>query len=92
MMGSAAKGRTVMEVGADGVALITIIHPPVNALSFDGTFSITPLPRSFPFCLFPAYPFHIIAMFYVGFFFSSYKKACGGVNFGTLCLYLDCYS
>ncbi|XP_062175586.1 peroxisomal fatty acid beta-oxidation multifunctional protein MFP2 [Alnus glutinosa] len=35
MMGSDAKGRTVMEVGADGVALITIIYPPVNALSFD---------------------------------------------------------
>jgi enoyl-CoA hydratase/3-hydroxyacyl-CoA dehydrogenase len=38
-MGSNAKGRTVMEVGADGVALITIINPPVNSLSFDGTFS-----------------------------------------------------
>lgn len=34
-MGSNAKGRTVMEVGADGVALITIINPPVNSLSFD---------------------------------------------------------
>ncbi|KAB1213967.1 Glyoxysomal fatty acid beta-oxidation multifunctional protein MFP-a [Morella rubra] len=34
-MGSGAKGRTVMEVGADGVALITIINPPVNSLSFD---------------------------------------------------------
>ncbi|KAK4759182.1 hypothetical protein SAY87_022313 [Trapa incisa] len=32
-MGS--KGRTVMEVGADGVALITIINPPVNSLSLD---------------------------------------------------------
>ncbi|GLU08398.1 hypothetical protein SLE2022_253150 [Rubroshorea leprosula] len=29
------KGRTAMEVGADGVALITIINPPVNSLSFD---------------------------------------------------------
>ncbi|KAI3938268.1 hypothetical protein MKW92_004636 [Papaver armeniacum] len=29
------KGRTVMEVGADGVAVITIVHPPVNSLSFD---------------------------------------------------------
>jgi enoyl-CoA hydratase/3-hydroxyacyl-CoA dehydrogenase len=38
-MGSNAKGRAVMEVGADGVALITIINPPVNSLSFDGTFS-----------------------------------------------------
>ncbi|KAL6190955.1 hypothetical protein ACLB2K_037349 [Fragaria x ananassa] len=34
-MGSNAKGRTVLEVGADGVALITIINPPVNSLSFD---------------------------------------------------------
>ncbi|KAF7837805.1 Glyoxysomal fatty acid beta-oxidation multifunctional protein MFP-a [Senna tora] len=34
-MGSKAKGRTVMEVGADGVAVITIINPPVNSLSFD---------------------------------------------------------
>ncbi|CAN6468185.1 unnamed protein product [Victoria cruziana] len=29
------KGRTQMEVGADGVAVITIIHPPVNSLSID---------------------------------------------------------
>ncbi|XP_004487834.1 peroxisomal fatty acid beta-oxidation multifunctional protein MFP2-like [Cicer arietinum] len=29
------NGRTVLEVGADGVAIITIIHPPVNSLSFD---------------------------------------------------------
>ncbi|XP_059647782.1 glyoxysomal fatty acid beta-oxidation multifunctional protein MFP-a [Cornus florida] len=29
------KGRTVMEVGADGVALITIINPPVNSLAID---------------------------------------------------------
>ncbi|KAH7513384.1 hypothetical protein FEM48_Zijuj12G0194300 [Ziziphus jujuba var. spinosa] len=35
-MGSNAKGRVVLEVGADGVALITIINPPVNSLSFDG--------------------------------------------------------
>ncbi|KAF9622219.1 hypothetical protein IFM89_030077 [Coptis chinensis] len=28
-------GRTTMEVGADGVALITIINPPVNSLSLD---------------------------------------------------------
>lgn len=27
---------TQMEVGADGVAVITIIHPPVNSLSIDG--------------------------------------------------------
>jgi hypothetical protein len=66
MMGSDAKGRTVMEVGADGVALITIIYPPVNALSFDGTFFVTPLTRSYLFAFFPAYPFHIIAMFCVG--------------------------
>uniref|UniRef100_A0A2P2KUQ4 Glyoxysomal fatty acid beta-oxidation multifunctional protein MFP-a-like n=1 Tax=Rhizophora mucronata TaxID=61149 RepID=A0A2P2KUQ4_RHIMU len=31
------KGRTTIEVGADGVALITIINPPVNSLSVDGT-------------------------------------------------------
>lgn len=31
------NGRTVLEVGADGVAIITIINPPVNSLSFDGT-------------------------------------------------------
>uniref|UniRef100_A0A5B7BC36 Putative fatty acid beta-oxidation multifunctional protein n=1 Tax=Davidia involucrata TaxID=16924 RepID=A0A5B7BC36_DAVIN len=34
-MGSSTKGRTVMEVGADGVALITIVNPPVNSLSLD---------------------------------------------------------
>jgi enoyl-CoA hydratase/3-hydroxyacyl-CoA dehydrogenase len=34
-MGSNPKGRTVMEVGADGVAVITIINPPVNSLSLD---------------------------------------------------------
>lgn len=34
-MGSSAKGRTLLEVGADGVALITIVNPPVNSLSFD---------------------------------------------------------
>ncbi|TQE06596.1 hypothetical protein C1H46_007838 [Malus baccata] len=35
-MGSSGKGRTVLEVGGDGVALITIINPPVNSLSIDG--------------------------------------------------------
>lgn len=30
-----AKGRTEIEVGADGVALITIINPPVNSLALD---------------------------------------------------------
>ncbi|XP_058212486.1 glyoxysomal fatty acid beta-oxidation multifunctional protein MFP-a-like isoform X1 [Rhododendron vialii] len=34
-MGSNPKGRTVMEVGADGVAVITIVNPPVNSLSID---------------------------------------------------------
>ncbi|CAN1806896.1 Glyoxysomal fatty acid beta-oxidation multifunctional protein MFP-a [Linum perenne] len=29
------KGSTTIEVGADGVAIITIINPPVNSLSFD---------------------------------------------------------
>ncbi|XP_059433946.1 glyoxysomal fatty acid beta-oxidation multifunctional protein MFP-a-like [Corylus avellana] len=34
-MGSGgAEGRTFMEVGDDGVALITIINPPINSLSF----------------------------------------------------------
>lgn len=32
------KGRTTIEVGADGVAVITIINPPVNSLALDGTF------------------------------------------------------
>ncbi|KAL2530584.1 Peroxisomal fatty acid beta-oxidation multifunctional protein MFP2 [Forsythia ovata] len=32
---SSAKGRTTIEVGADGVAIITIINPPVNSLSLD---------------------------------------------------------
>ncbi|KAK3164335.1 hypothetical protein QOZ80_1AG0016180 [Eleusine coracana subsp. coracana] len=31
----AAKGTTELEVGADGVAVITIINPPVNSLSID---------------------------------------------------------
>ncbi|PQQ17159.1 peroxisomal fatty acid beta-oxidation multifunctional protein MFP2 [Prunus yedoensis var. nudiflora] len=39
-MGSRGKGRTVLEVGADGVALITIINPPVNSLSFDVLYSL----------------------------------------------------
>ncbi|KAB1213968.1 Glyoxysomal fatty acid beta-oxidation multifunctional protein MFP-a [Morella rubra] len=50
-MGTVAKGRTVMEVGADGVALITIINPPVNSLSFDEKKEKTRIggdPRSFP--------------------------------------------
>ncbi|XP_058083294.1 glyoxysomal fatty acid beta-oxidation multifunctional protein MFP-a [Magnolia sinica] len=33
-------GRTQMEVGADGVALITITNPPVNSLSFDVLYSL----------------------------------------------------
>jgi hypothetical protein len=31
-----ARGTTTMEVRDDGVAVITISNPPVNALSFDG--------------------------------------------------------
>ncbi|KAL9249931.1 Glyoxysomal fatty acid beta-oxidation multifunctional protein MFP-a-like protein [Drosera capensis] len=31
----ATNGTTTIEVGADGVAVITIINPPVNSLSFD---------------------------------------------------------
>jgi hypothetical protein len=38
-MDSRTKGKTVMEVGGDGVAVITLINPPVNSLSFDGTYS-----------------------------------------------------
>ncbi|KAG5559882.1 hypothetical protein RHGRI_003242 [Rhododendron griersonianum] len=34
-MASKSKGTTAMEVGADGVAVITIINPPVNSLSID---------------------------------------------------------
>ncbi|KAH7856829.1 hypothetical protein Vadar_005949 [Vaccinium darrowii] len=34
-MGINPKGTTVMEVGADGVAVITIVNPPVNSLSVD---------------------------------------------------------
>lgn len=33
---SSSAGRTTLDVGADGVAIITIINPPVNSLSFDG--------------------------------------------------------
>jgi enoyl-CoA hydratase/3-hydroxyacyl-CoA dehydrogenase len=33
----AANGRTEMEVGADGVAVLTICNSPVNALSVEGT-------------------------------------------------------
>ncbi|CAH8286027.1 unnamed protein product [Eruca vesicaria subsp. sativa] len=34
-MVSRTKGTTTMEVGADDVAVITLISPPVNSLSFD---------------------------------------------------------
>ncbi|KAI9123294.1 hypothetical protein K1719_006183 [Acacia pycnantha] len=34
-MSGGTRGRTVLEVGADGVAVITINHPPVNSLSVD---------------------------------------------------------
>ncbi|XP_006644156.1 glyoxysomal fatty acid beta-oxidation multifunctional protein MFP-a [Oryza brachyantha] len=37
---AAAKGRTEMEVGADGVAVITICNPPVNSLSIDVLLSL----------------------------------------------------
>ncbi|XP_010524718.1 PREDICTED: peroxisomal fatty acid beta-oxidation multifunctional protein MFP2 [Tarenaya hassleriana] len=39
-MGSRTKGKTVMEVGSDGVAVITLINPPVNSLSFDVLYSL----------------------------------------------------
>ena len=32
------KGKTLLEVGADGVAIITINNPPLNLLSADGWF------------------------------------------------------
>ncbi|XP_065863680.1 glyoxysomal fatty acid beta-oxidation multifunctional protein MFP-a [Euphorbia lathyris] len=35
-----AKGRTTIDVGADGVAIITLINPPVNSLSFDVLYSL----------------------------------------------------
>ncbi|XP_048552637.1 glyoxysomal fatty acid beta-oxidation multifunctional protein MFP-a-like [Triticum urartu] len=35
-----AKGTTEMEVGSDGVAVIYIANPPVNALSIDVLFSL----------------------------------------------------
>lgn len=34
------KGRTTIEVGDDGVALITIVNPPVNSLSIDVLYSL----------------------------------------------------
>ncbi|KAJ3674471.1 hypothetical protein LUZ60_005087 [Juncus effusus] len=34
------KGISTMEVGSDGVALITIVNPPVNALSYDVLISL----------------------------------------------------
>lgn len=39
-MSSNPKGRTTIEVGADGVAVITIINPPVNSLSLDVLYSL----------------------------------------------------
>ncbi|CAL4895620.1 unnamed protein product [Urochloa decumbens] len=35
-----SKGRTDMEVGADGVAVIAVVNPPVNALSVDVLYSL----------------------------------------------------
>ncbi|XP_047042556.1 glyoxysomal fatty acid beta-oxidation multifunctional protein MFP-a-like [Lolium rigidum] len=35
-----AKGRTEMQVGPDGVAVIAIVNPPVNALSVDVLYSL----------------------------------------------------
>lgn len=37
---SSSTGRTTLDVGADGVAIITIINPPVNSLSFDVLYSL----------------------------------------------------
>jgi enoyl-CoA hydratase/3-hydroxyacyl-CoA dehydrogenase len=39
-MDSRTKGKTVMEVGGDGVAVITLINPPVNSLSFDVLYNL----------------------------------------------------
>ncbi|WOL15754.1 glyoxysomal fatty acid beta-oxidation multifunctional protein MFP-a-like [Canna indica] len=36
----ASQGRTDMEVGSDGVAVITIVNPPVNSLSLDVLMSL----------------------------------------------------
>jgi len=88
MMGSDAKGRTVMEVGADGVALITIIYPPVNALSFDGTFFRNPTYPISSVCLFSRIPisyqsYVLCGCFVFCVFFSS--QTFGWINFGTLC-------
>ena len=47
-MGS-SRGHTLMEVGPDGVAVITIVNPPVNSLSFDGTITIPTLKISISF-------------------------------------------
>lgn len=41
MKGSRTKGTTTIEVGADGVALITLVNPPVNALSSDGIVTLS---------------------------------------------------
>ncbi|KAF3659804.1 Glyoxysomal fatty acid beta-oxidation multifunctional protein MFP-a [Capsicum annuum] len=37
---SNTKGRTTIDVGADGVAVITIINPPVNSLALDVLYSL----------------------------------------------------
>ncbi|XP_060174043.1 glyoxysomal fatty acid beta-oxidation multifunctional protein MFP-a-like [Lycium barbarum] len=40
MSSSNPKGRTTIEVGSDGVAIITIINPPVNSLALDVLYSL----------------------------------------------------
>lgn len=47
----AARGRTTLEVGADGVAIITIINPPVNSLSIDGMVFTVLTISQFSICL-----------------------------------------
>lgn len=55
------KGRTTIDVGADGVAVITIINPPVNSLSLDGTFSLLDLMKfSSSIC---GFSFHLLSYF-----------------------------
>lgn len=57
-----AKGHTVLEVGADGVAIITIVNPPVNSLSFDGTILLFHRSDSLILCI-KVFKFYIFVYF-----------------------------
>jgi hypothetical protein len=64
----ATNGRTELEVGADGVAVITIYNPPVNSLSIDGMALRSTLyrPKS-AFLIFPIFFFcEFLPIFLVG--------------------------